>query len=431
MRILYIHQYFAVPESNAGTRSYEMARRLVKAGHEVTMVTSSAFLPEGWVSGNGWHRKTVAGIKLEALHLPYSNETPFLKRIAVFILFALRATLKARAIRCDVVFATSTPLTVALPGAFSAWKNKVPMVFEVRDLWPEFPIMVGAIKNPVAATLARKLERWAYKNARHVVALSPGMARWIADCGCPDKNITVIPNACDPELFEVPAEQGLRFRERHSWLGDKPLVIYAGTLGMINGVGYMVRLARAMLQINEEVRFVVVGKGMEYEKVKTLAMSTGVLDKNFFLLPPVPKNEMPEVLSAADMALSLSLSVDALWQSSVDRLFDKAALSTVKTKLAEVVGSATNKFYDALAAQTPIAINYQGWQARIIESSGAGLVLNPESPREAALSINDALQDKAWIATAKAAAKGLSAGEFNRDTLTKKLEKVLLEAVGV
>lgn len=407
MRILYIHQYFAVPESNAGTRSYEMARRLVKAGHEVTMVTSSAFLPEGWVSGNGWHRKTVAGIKLEALHLPYSNETPFLKRIAVFILFALRATLKARAIRCDVVFATSTPLTVALPGAFSAWKNKVPMVFEVRDLWPELPIAVGAIKNPVIMAMARKLESWAYKNARHVVALSPGMAKRVAACGCPDNNITVIPNACDPELFEVPAERGLRFRERHSWLGDKPLVIYAGTLGMINGVGYMVRLARSMLQINEEVRFVVVGKGMEHEKVKTLAMSTGVLDKNFFLLPPVSKNEMPEVLSAADMALSLFLPIKSMWHNSA------------------------NKFFDALAAQTPVAINYQGWQARVIESSGAGLVLNPESPREAALSINNALQDKAWIATAKAAAKRLSAGEFNRDALAKKLERVLLEAASV
>lgn len=407
MRILYIHQYFAVPESNAGTRSYEMARRLVKAGHEVTMVTSSAFLPEGWVSGNGWHRKTVAGIKLEALHLPYSNETPFLKRIAVFILFALRATLKARAIRCDVVFATSTPLTVALPGAFSARKNKVPLVFEVRDLWPDLPIAVGAIKNPVVVTMARKLERWAYKNARHVVALSPGMAKWVAACGYPDKNITVIPNACDPELFEVPAEQGLRFRERHSWLGNKPLVVYAGTLGMINGVGYMVRLARAMLQINEEVRFVVVGKGMECEKVKTLAKTTGVLDKNFFLLPPVSKNELPEVLSAADMALSLCLPIKVIWHNSA------------------------NKFFDALAAQTPIAINYQGWQARVIERSGAGLVLNPESPREAALSINNALQDQAWIATAKAAAKRLATGEFNRDALTKKLEQVLLEAVGV
>lgn len=244
-----------------------------------------------------------------------------------------------------------------------------------------------------------------YKNARHVVALSPGMARWVAACGCPDNNITVIPNACDPELFEVPAEQGLRFRERHSWLGDRPLVIYAGTLGMINGVDYMVRLARDMLQINEEVRFVVVGKGMEYEKVKTLAMSTGVLDKNFFLLPPVSKKEMPAVLSAADMALSLFLPIKSMRHNSA------------------------NKFFDALAAQTPIAINYQGWQAQVIESSGAGLVLNSETPREAALSINNALQDKAWIATAKAATKGLSAGEFNRDALTKKLEQVLLEAV--
>jgi hypothetical protein len=136
MRVLYLYQYFAVPKSVGGTRSYEMARRLVKAGHKVTMVTSSAFLPDEWSGKPGWNRHIIEGIDLLVYALPYSNRLSFHKRIWCFFKFSFAALRKVRSISSDVVLATSTPLTIAIPGVYSARRHKIPMVFEVRDLWP-------------------------------------------------------------------------------------------------------------------------------------------------------------------------------------------------------------------------------------------------------------------------------------------------------
>jgi glycosyltransferase involved in cell wall biosynthesis len=112
------------------------------------------------------------------------------------------------------------------------------MVFEVRDLWPELPIAVGALKNPVLKKAAKWLELFAYKNADHVVALSPGMADGVIKSGYPPGGVHVIPNSCDIDFFQVSENKGQNFLNNHPELQGGPLVLYAGTLGLINGVGY-------------------------------------------------------------------------------------------------------------------------------------------------------------------------------------------------
>ena len=171
MRITYLHQYFNTPEMSGGTRSYEMARRLVAMGHEVNMITS-------WREDDGrkgWFETAEAGIKVHWLPVPYSNKMGFKERISAFFRFAWGAARKAASLPADVVFATSTPLTIALPGVYAARRQKAPMVFEVRDLWPELPIAIGALKNPFLQFMARQLELFAYRNSKAIVALSPGM----------------------------------------------------------------------------------------------------------------------------------------------------------------------------------------------------------------------------------------------------------------
>lgn len=177
MRILYLHQYFATPESNAGTRSYEMAKRFVKNGHNVTFVTSSAYLSSNYKVQKGWNLIEIDGIKLHVLHLDYSNKDSFIKRIFKFISFSARSTLKSLSIKADVVFATSTPLTIAIPGLIYSKLKRKPLVFEVRDLWPELPVASGVIKNKLVIKLASWLEKYTYRNSKRLIGLSPGMCR--------------------------------------------------------------------------------------------------------------------------------------------------------------------------------------------------------------------------------------------------------------
>src|SRR5690554_339293 len=210
---------------SGGTRSYEMARRMVAAGHEVHMVTS---IRNNDSNQKSWLSTDEAGINVHWYPVPYSNHMSFLQRIKAFFAFAFAAQKKAASLQGDVVFATSTPLTIALPAVFTARKLKVPMVFEVRDLWPEMPIAMGALKNPLLQWTAKKLEHWAYQNSAAVVALSPGMKEGVVKAGYPANRVAVIPNSSDNLEFRQDSETAKQFRSKRAWLGDRPLLIYAG-----------------------------------------------------------------------------------------------------------------------------------------------------------------------------------------------------------
>lgn len=402
MRILYLHQYFNTRRMSGGTRSYEMARRLVNRGHEVHMITS--YRGSDAPRGRDWFETDEDGIHVHWIPVPYSNYMSYRERIQAFFRFALAAGRKAAAIGGDVVFATSTPLTIAIPGVYAARRCRVPMVFEVRDLWPELPIAMGTLRDPVSIWAARRLELFAYRNAVRVVALSPDMKQGIVATGYPADRVEVIPNSCDLDLFDVGPEPGLEIRNRYEWLQQRPLVLYCGTLGAINGVEYLARVAGEVHALDPEVRFVVIGDGKDKPRVEQVARELGVLDRNFFMMPSIPKAEVPNWLSAADMATSLFIDLPEMWANSA------------------------NKFFDALAAGKPVAINYGGWQARLLAETGAGVILDPHDVVKAAHSLLDVIRDKHWLRSAGNAAHSLAAEQFSRDRLALRLEEVLIQA---
>lgn len=397
MKIIYLHQYFNTPNMSGGTRSYEMAKRLVASGHEVHMVTS-------WVKDTDkkeWFIEDIDGIKVHWFPNPYNNKMSFKQRIQAFFRFAYAATRKVSAISADIIFATSTPLTIAMPAILGARKQKIPMVFEVRDLWPEVPIAMGILKKPHHIFLAKKLEKWAYKNSAHVVALSPGMKEGVVSTGYPDSKVSVIPNSCDNSLFEVKSEKFEQFLLDNSWLPQGKIIIYTGTFGLVNDVGITIELAKELKKRNSDIKILLIGDGFEYDKVYNKALNENVLDKQLFIRKQVPKNEIPYYLKYASMASSFAMDLPAIQANSA------------------------NKFFDALAAGKPILINYGGWQKDILEENKCGIVSWKKSVAETVNELEFFLHDENIYKQACDNARNLALNEFSRDNLFRALEEIL------
>ncbi len=233
MQILYLHQFFITRAGVGGTRSYEFARRFVARGHRVRMVTAGA------------GQSSVDGVDVVGVPGAYSDymsatASPDRERMLAFGRFAAAGTAEAlRGPRPDVIYATSPPLTIAVPALAAAARWRAPLVFEVRDLWPEAPIQMGALVNPRLQRQARSLEREAYRRARRVIALSPGIRDGVIGAGVAPAKVVLIPNASDLDLFRPTAPP------------ERFLVSYFGTMGEANdltlavarrGGGHVVRV---------------------------------------------------------------------------------------------------------------------------------------------------------------------------------------------
>ena len=405
MIVIYLHQYFNSLATSGSTRSYEFGRRLVKSGHKVVLLTTSAFLGDEYAPTEGWHRHIIDGIHVEVLRVPYSNDMPFSERIRSFLAFGIGAFLHGRRFDPDIVFATSTPLTIAVPALLLKLWHRVPMVFEVRDLWPELPIAIGALRNPVAKLLANILEWIAYHSSSRIIALSPGMADGVIRRGIDGKRVTVIPNSCDVDIFDVPTKIGDWARKRLGLAFEQPLIVYTGTFGMINGVGYLVEIAQAMCAIAPNVRFLLVGGGAEFDQVKEQADMAGILDESLWVWSSLKKSEIPAILAAATVTMSLFIPLKPMWNNSA------------------------NKFFDGLAAGKPIAINYGGWQAELLKNTGAGIVLPSDNAKVAAQMLAEFACDAERLERASEAARRLAHERFDRGLLFERFKQVLIESL--
>lgn len=399
MRILYIYQFFATPESSLGlTRSYEFARALTEAGHEVIMLTSASNLPEEYRS-RFVSRGQIDGIQVRSVRVGYSNYMGHLRRIASFAAFMLTSTWVAlRVPRPDVVFASSTPITVALPGLAVSHLKNVPFVFEVQDLWPEAAIQMGAIKrHGVIATLAKKLERAAYRRAAAVVPVSPGMAEGVAAEGTPRAKIHMIPNFSDLERFH-PGRKDSAISKRYG-LAGKFVVGYTGAIGPSNAVHEQVPEAARTLKERgrDDIVFVIAGDGKSLPELERL---TEGLD-NVKLLGRIPKTEVPSLTRTADALMAL--------------FGDKPILAT----------NSPNKFFDALASGRPVIVNQPGWTRELVEENNAGVYVPVGDGVALADAIEALADDPKRTKAMGVAARALAEEAFGRDLQAARIVALL------
>ncbi|HHY50769.1 MAG TPA: glycosyltransferase family 4 protein [Alphaproteobacteria bacterium] len=407
MHILYLHQYFITRAGVGGTRSYEFARAFVAQGHTVTMVTAADdSVPWG---GGLLRRRTVDGIDVVELRAGSSNyqqgtAVSYPRRILAFALFALAsivAVLRVR--RPDVVFATSTPLTIGIPGMIASAVHAAPMVFEVRDLWPEAPVAMGALRNPLVIRLARWLERTIYRRSAHVVALSPGMADGVIAAGVPSERVSVIPNASDLDLFS-PAVSGAAFRQRLGTEG-KFVCTYFGAMGDANDLQQVVEAARILQERGRgDVVFVLHGRGKRRPALEAFCARHG-LTNVIFSDARLAKHEVAELVAASDLGMTIYRNLPVLYTCS------------------------PNKLFDTFAAGRPALVNSPGWLRELVTQHQAGVYARPDDAAHLADQIVRLADDPDLARAYGRNARRLAESRFDRRTLAAQLLEILESAI--
>ena len=400
MRIIYLHQYFNTPEMPGGNRSFQMARRFVEWGHEVEMITS---LREGDdMNRRDWFTTEEAGIRVHWLPVRAGNAVGFRERIMGFCKFAWKASKRAAEIDGDIIFATSTPLTIAIPAIYAQRKRKLPMVFEVRDVWPEAPIQMGVLKNPLLIAAARRLERAAYRHSKAIVALTPGMKDGVVKSGVPESKVTVIPNSSDLDMFS-PEIDGSEIRKRFG-LEENFVFLYFGTHGKANGLDFVLDAAAELQRRGDEkIAFILHGRGMERDNLKRRAERENL--RNVVFSETLPrKRDLAKLVACADVTMTIYKNVPILYTCS------------------------PNKMFDSFAAGKPVLTNMPGWLQELVDENQAGVFVRPDDVKEFADTAQRLSSDPGLCETLGRNARRLAEERFARDILARELESVLVKA---
>lgn len=389
MRIIYVHQYFKTPEEGGAVRSYHLAKGLVRAGHDVELITT----------GNNptYDQRWIDGIKVHYLPVKYDQKFIYLKRIWAFLDFVKKSKLLLKKLkRPDLLYISSTPLTTGLIGLWAKNKMAIPYVFEVRDLWPKAPIEVGAIRNPLLIRYLQQLEARIYQNAMSLVALSPGIANHLRTIS-PQSTLHLLPNFSDLEQFQ-PMPKSDTLLKKYG-LEETFTIAYTGALGKVNAVEELIDLAELAFQRNKNWQFLIMGTGSHREYLAQIAQEKGL--ENVIFIPFGNKASVNEVLSLADFA----------WISF-------AHLPVLKT-------NSPNKFFDAIAAGKPVIINHKGWVYDLMKANHLGISCLPSKLDKAFAQLEELADNPEKVRKMGENSRRLATNYFSKELTISRLVYVL------
>ncbi len=352
MHILLIHQAFAALDEPGGTRHHELARHLVQEGHQVTIIASSiSYLTGDESRQNSREQIDDLGVRIiRSYTLPVLHRSFFL-RVFSFLSFMISSFINGLFIRkVDLVWGTTPPIFQGPTAWLLARFKGVPFLLEVRDLWPAFAVAVGVLKNKLLIRLSEWLERFLYRHADQVIVNSPGFINHVESRGA--KNVTLIPNGADPDMFD-PSREGRDFRKEHGF-EDAFIVLYAGAHGMSNDLGVVLEAAE-LLKPEPWIQIVLLGSGKE--KTGLMAEAEDRRLGNLHFLPPVPKSEMRNALAAADACLAILKPIE-LYKTTYP-----------------------NKVFDYMAAGRPVILAIDGVIRQVVEDADAGIAVPPGDPQ--------------------------------------------------
>jgi glycosyltransferase involved in cell wall biosynthesis len=385
MHVAVFLQYYHTPDCPTAARPYALVERLAR-DHDVTVITTRS-----WEGNRLSHRFpwTPAGVNYVGLDVPYDNKMGSLRRLNAFFQYAVRAGVHAlRMDAPDLIIGSSPPLTVAATAAAVASRRKIPWVFEVQDLWPAFPLQMGAVPPiPGLPSLLRGLERMLYRDAAHVVTVSPDMSQHVRTVA-PSADPTTLQYGSDLQLADaISADQCASLRRRFS-LDRRFLVLYAGTFGRANDIPTLLNAAERFAN-RSDVLFAFAGHGYHEPTVRRAARQF----EHIRHLPPLPYPDALALFSLADLSLVSFL--------------DRPVLAA----------NSPSKLYDSLATGTPVVVTNFGWTKRVVETYNCGWYVPPEAPDVLAKHLRMLLDAPERLKAAGQNARAMARQQFDRSAI--------------
>ncbi|MCZ7558274.1 MAG: glycosyltransferase family 4 protein [Bacteroidia bacterium] len=371
LHILYICQYFPPEMGAPAARAYEFSTRWVKAGHRVTVICGIPNHPTGVVQPGyrrQWRKKEIIdGVEVHRMWVYVTPNSGTLKRSLNYLSFGVTAVLGALRLRhVDVCIASTPQFFAGLAGTVLRTLKRLPLLLEVRDLWPDSIEAVQVHKGGVVISLLRRVERFMYRSADRIVVVSPAFRAHIEGTNIPPESIRVVPNGVNTALF-APAQRGDR-RVLHD-LDGRFIVAYIGTHGLAHALETAVDAA-TLLQDQSDIHFLFAGEGARKAALKEYAGDA----QNITFLDQLPRSEIAVLLGEIDVALVL--------------LRDTPLFATV----------IPSKMFEIMGTGVPMILGVRGQACDILHEAGAGIAIEPENARQLADAVLRLRDDPAFAA---------------------------------
>jgi glycosyltransferase involved in cell wall biosynthesis len=390
VKVLILHQHFNTPQEGGALRSYYLALALVAAGIQTVVITGH--------SKSNEEIKTIDGVTVHYVPNPYENRFSFYKRSVSFVRYILQSIRAARHYRdADICYAISTPLTIGLAAKWIQRRYGIPYIFEVGDLWPDAPIQLGVIKNPLFKKALYGLEKDIYNHAKSVVALSTPIATAIQKLA-PGKPIHVIPNMSDTAFFKPELKNPIL--EAKFDVCGKLVVSYIGALGIANGLDQFLECVRASEKAALPVHFIICGDGAKLEHLRETAKHLVLTTLTFVNFQD--RDGVREVLNVTDAVFISYKPIPILETGS------------------------PNKYFDGLAAGKLIIVNFQGWIKSDIEERQCGFYVDHQRPATFVENIQTYLKNREFLNQAQKSARALAEERYSRTRLSKQFAEIFI-----
>jgi len=409
MRILVISQFFPPEMGAPAARFLDFGRHWTRAGHQVRVVTTFPNWPSGTVfeeyRGKLHQEEEIEGIRVSRGYIYSASGGGFLKKILGYITFALSASLIVlfSRIKCDVVISTSPPLTVGIPGVVASWLKRVPLVFDVRDIWPESAAQLGMVKNRPLIRFLEHLERFLYRQSRLVTVVTDGKIEKLEERGVDQAKVALIRNGVDLKLFDEKAKLPLP-RELEEITRNRLCITYAGVFNIGQALDVVLesvsRLRDESPEYYEKVAFILIGDGPIRQQLETMRADLGLDNVRFTGL-------LPREIVFAVLKRSFGTLVT---------LCPRPDIHTVPSKL-----------YEAMAAGRPVLLSAEGEPAAILESAGGGTVCRPGEAQDLTDALVGYLRDPQTADSHGQAGRRYCEKHFDREDLARQYAEILVE----
>ena len=375
--ILVVSQFFSPEMGAPAARFHDFGRLLVERGHRVRIITGFPNSPSGIVA-DGYRRRLaqrewIDGIEVLRGWLYASPRLTRLTKSLGFGTFALSASMRAVLGRpkADVVIATSPPPTVGIPGMLAARLLGAPLVFDVRDIWPEAIAASGRLQSGLLIRFLESIERAIYRNAEAVTVVTEGKRARLIEKGVPEDKVTVIPNGVDLSRFEELTVDRDQLLAGYGLEPSAFIVLYAGIFNPAQGLDVLLDAAKSLRRTRAStarpVQFALVGGGSQRERLSQ-RITEEELHPGVVLVPEQPRENIPPLLCAAN-AIAVTLR-------------KRRDTHTIPSKI-----------YESMASGRPVLASADGALAEIVNASHAGIATPAEDAEALAAAITRLCDD--------------------------------------